>query len=124
MPSKAQEIYSSSNLSTKEKLAMADYIRESVIVEPFSDVCGWVFKDKSILLATFIGPNLQPDELLVVETEERQDAINHAYSCLSVANGWDIETLSHNIESNHPEFDEYECDDIATQVLKESGSLN
>lgn len=46
------------------------------------------------------------------------EAVEHARQCLEVRDGWDIETLGHNIESSFPELEPEQCDDIAAAVLK------
>lgn len=46
------------------------------------------------------------------------EAIEYAQQCLRMADGWDVETLGHNIESSFPELEPEECDDIARAVLK------
>lgn len=46
------------------------------------------------------------------------EAVEYAQQCLRMADGWDVETLGHNIESNFPELDPDQCDDIASAVLK------
>lgn len=35
-------------------------------------------------------------------------ALNHARQCLNACDGWNEETLSHNVESNHPDIPEDE----------------
>lgn len=45
------------------------------------------------------------------------DAVEHAEACLRTCDGWEVETLSHNIESGFPELDVEQCDDIARAVL-------
>lgn len=49
--------------------------------------------------------------------ELHRDAVEHAYACVSASGGWTVETLSHNIESSFPEFDVFECDEIAASAL-------
>lgn len=41
-------------------------------------------------------------------------ALNHARQCLSACDGWDEETLSHNVESNHPDV----ADDVREAVVR------
>ena len=47
----------------------------------------------------------------------RDEAERHAVECLAACDGWDEETLSHNIESNFPELDQDECDEIASASI-------
>ncbi len=49
--------------------------------------------------------------------EMRRDAQKHAENCLSARDGWDVETLSFNIESSFPELDADECDEIARLAI-------
>ncbi len=45
------------------------------------------------------------------------DAIEHGRVCLDACDGWEVETLSTNIESNFPHLDENQCDEIASFLL-------
>lgn len=44
-------------------------------------------------------------------------AMEHAQHCLASCDGWDIETLGHNIESSFPELDADVIDSIAEAAL-------
>jgi hypothetical protein len=46
------------------------------------------------------------------------EAVEYAQQCLRMTDGWDVETLGHNIESNFPELDPDQCDEIAAAVLE------
>jgi hypothetical protein len=46
------------------------------------------------------------------------EAVEYARQCLRLADGWDVETLGHNIETNFPELEPEQCDDIAAAMLK------
>lgn len=49
----------------------------------------------------------------------RSEALDHAEACLNACDGWNIETLGHNIESAFGDvFDEDECDNIAREALQ------
>ena len=48
----------------------------------------------------------------------RADALAHAESCLAACDGWEVETLGHNIEGSFgDELDADECDEIARKAL-------
>lgn len=47
----------------------------------------------------------------------RADAMEHARQCLDACDGWEVETLGHNIESSFPELDPDECDEIAAAAI-------
>lgn len=44
-------------------------------------------------------------------------AMEHAQNCLAACDGWDIETLGHNIESSFPELDIDVIESIAEAAL-------
>lgn len=50
-----------------------------------------------------------------------RDAVTHAQNCLELRSGWDIETLSFNIECNYPEIESNKCERIATAVMRSCG---
>lgn len=47
-----------------------------------------------------------------------QEAVEHGLRCLESADGWEVETLGHNIESNFPELEPEQCDEIAASLLR------
>lgn len=51
----------------------------------------------------------------------RRDAMEHARQCLDACGGWEVETLSTNIESSFPELDADECDQIAADAIARFG---
>jgi hypothetical protein len=51
-------------------------------------------------------------------TTVRDDAMEHARQCIDTRDGWDVETLGHNIESSFPDLDPDECDEIAAAALR------
>jgi hypothetical protein len=53
----------------------------------------------------------------IIKRQIKADAKAHAINCLRESDGWDVETLSHNIESNFPELTSDECDSIAEIVF-------
>ena len=55
----------------------------------------------------------------------RKDAMKHAEDCLMACNGWAVETLSHNIESEFgADLDADECDEIARVALARATGAN
>lgn len=58
-----------------------------------------------------------PFALAVKSITVRDEAARHAVECLAARDGWDEETLSVNIESNFPELDQDECDEIARAAI-------
>ena len=55
------------------------------------------------------------------EAQMREDAREWARSCLDACSGWDVETLSTNIESSFPELDADEYDQIAADAIARFG---
>ena len=53
----------------------------------------------------------------------RRDAVTHAEACLDSCDGWEVESLGFNIESNFPSLDSDKCDDIAEAVMRKRGLL-
>lgn len=50
--------------------------------------------------------------------ETIQAATAHARECLDASDGWDVETLGHNIQSEFgPALTADECDDVARQAI-------
>lgn len=68
-------------------------------------------------VAVFCRQYAEAETVTEHHDELRQDAIAHAESCAVSADGWTVETLSHNIESSFPELDIDECDEIAEKAL-------
>lgn len=60
---------------------------------------------------------LRATVVIVAKDKERADAMEHARQCLDACGGWDVDTLSTNIESSFPELDCDECDDIAADAI-------
>jgi hypothetical protein len=52
-----------------------------------------------------------------------RDAVIHAQNCLESRNGWDVETLSFNIECGYPEIESDKCERIAAAVMRKHGLL-
>ena len=50
-----------------------------------------------------------------------RDAVTHAQNCLESRSGWDVETLSFNIECGYPEIESNKCKRIATAVMRSRG---
>jgi hypothetical protein len=48
-----------------------------------------------------------------------QAAHEHARKCMEARNGWTVETLGQNIESNFPDLDPEVCDEVAVAALWE-----
>lgn len=69
--------------------------------------------DRAIGLA-----KLQADATAAEAAQMRADAMEHARLCLDACGGWEVETLSTNIESSFPELDTDECDAIAAEAIK------
>jgi hypothetical protein len=59
----------------------------------------------------------------VDEFRVTRDAVTHAKNCLESCGGWDVETLSFNIESNYPEIESDKCERIASAVMRFRGLL-
>lgn len=74
------------------------------------------FKDGSALMMVF-DESLCPIDFLVISPPGHEEAFTHALSCINACDGWCEETLSHNIESNFPELDLDECDDMANMAI-------
>ena len=49
-----------------------------------------------------------------------RNAVAHAENCLESCRGWDVESLSYNIECNFPEINPDKCDAIAAAVIRKS----
>ena len=52
-----------------------------------------------------------------------RDAVTHAQNCLESRSGWDVETLSFNIECGYPEIESDKCERIAAAVMRSRGLL-
>jgi hypothetical protein len=52
-----------------------------------------------------------------------RDAVTHAKNCLESCGGWDVETLSFNIECAYPEIDSDKCERMAAAVMRYKGLL-
>ena len=52
-----------------------------------------------------------------------RDAVTHAQNCLELRSGWDVETLSFNIECGYPEIESDKCNAIAAAVMRKRGLL-
>lgn len=52
-----------------------------------------------------------------------RDAVTHAENCLDSGSGWDVETLSFNIECSYPEIESDKCERIAAAVMRKVGLL-
>jgi len=52
-----------------------------------------------------------------------RDAVTHAQNCLELRSGWDVETLSFNIECGYPEINSDKCNAIAAAVMRSRGLL-
>jgi hypothetical protein len=52
-----------------------------------------------------------------------RDAVTHAQNCLESHSGWDVETLSFNIECGYPEIKSDKCERIAAAVMRMRGLL-
>lgn len=52
-----------------------------------------------------------------VTDDVRSEAAAHAQECLDACDGWDIETLGLNIESNYPELNQDDCEKIAEAAI-------
>jgi len=50
-----------------------------------------------------------------------RDAVTHAQNCLESRTGWDVETLSFNIECGYPEIESNKCERIANAVMRSRG---
>jgi hypothetical protein len=59
----------------------------------------------------------------VEEFKVLRDAVTHAKNCLESCDGWDVETLSFNIECGYPEIDSDKCERIASAVMRFKGLL-
>lgn len=46
------------------------------------------------------------------------DAFEHARTCIDSVSGWCVDSLGHNIESNFPDIDPDDCDEIALFLLQ------
>jgi len=49
--------------------------------------------------------------------EDRYDAWHHAVACFLARDGWDLESLSTNIESSYPRLSLDDCYDIAEAAI-------
>ena len=52
-----------------------------------------------------------------------RDAVTHAQNCLESRSGWDVETLSFNIECGYPEIESDKCERIAAAVMRSQGLI-
>ena len=52
-----------------------------------------------------------------------RDAVKHTENCLESCRGWDVESLSYNIECNFPEINPDKCQRIAAAVMRARGLL-
>ena len=52
-----------------------------------------------------------------------RDAVTHAQNCLELRSGWDVQTLSFNIECGYPEIESDKCERIAEAVMRKCGLL-
>ena len=52
-----------------------------------------------------------------------RNAVKHAENCLESCSGWDVESLSYNIECNFPEINSDKCNAIALAVMRKRGLL-
>ena len=59
----------------------------------------------------------------VEEFRVLRDAVTHAKNCLESFDGWDVETLSFNIECRYPEIDSDKCERMAAAVMRFKGLL-
>ena len=52
-----------------------------------------------------------------------RDAVKHTENCLESCRGWNVESLSYNIECNFPEIKSEKCEAIAAAVMRTRGLL-
>lgn len=60
---------------------------------------------------------ISPVANVIKELVSYDEAKAHAQDCIESCDGWTIETLSNNIESNFPEIGMDACDEIAEEAL-------
>lgn len=112
----AHQIMATPDRTPKERRLMAE-IRHVGPVEWKGDLLVNRFDDGSSLMVV-MDENLTPVEFLAVAPQEYEDARAHADACLNTCDGWDMEELSANIESNFPDLEPDVCDEIAEAALK------
>lgn len=119
--STARDILRTPDRTPKERRDMAE-LRHVGPVDWKGDMMVCHFRDGSSLMWVF-DDCLCPVEFLVIDNEH-DAAMGYALSCLATRGGWDEETLSHNIESNFPDLDLDDCDEIAATALAKFPAAN
>jgi hypothetical protein len=114
----AQNILTVVHRTPKERREMAEFWAANDGKSAWDGDClTCIFSDGSALLMT-LDEDLIPTEFLVIDDQQERDAAKlHALACLATGADWDVEELSHNIESNFPNLDPEVIDDIAEKAL-------
>lgn len=77
----------------------------------------WPEANCSPLAMLFDRLAVQLDPVATGDSSDYADAVAHAQDCVAACGGWDLDMLSHNIESSFPDLDLDTCDEIAAAVL-------
>jgi hypothetical protein len=87
-------------------------VMESPLAQLFAGIAAQDEADRAIEFAKL--------QAIAERTQMLEDARQRALDCMDACGGWEVETLSHNIESNFPDLDADECDAIAERALNRS----